>query len=233
MFHPVTAVPATLEQLGASVQPAVLAGDRILPVPGPLGALLPGGGLQRGSVTVIDGLPGAGATSVLLHVLAAVTAAGEWTALVDGRSVVGGLAAAEAGVALERLGVVRGVPREQWAAVVAALLEGVALVAATVPRWARPGDARRLAARARERGAALLAVGGWPAEAALRLRAERTRWDPVVSHAGARTVRIAVAGRRSGRPATGDVVIDGAGRLATSTGRIGAPIALDAARVAG
>jgi len=45
-----------------------------------------------------------------------------------------------------------------------------------VPVHARAGDARRLAARARERGVVLVALGAWPAEAALRLRAEGSTW---------------------------------------------------------
>jgi hypothetical protein len=113
---------------------------------------------------------------MLLQLLAAATAAGEWAAAVDPEGSLGGLAAAEAGVALERLAVVRGVAPAAWARVVATLVEGVALVAAVVPPRLRMGDARRLAARARERAAVLVPAGPWPAEAALRLRAEGSHW---------------------------------------------------------
>lgn len=154
----------------------VLAGERRLAVPGPLGALLPGGGLQRGTVVAVEGAVGSGATSMLLQLLAAATAAGEWAAAVDPEGSLGGLAAAEAGVALERLAVVRGVAPAAWARVVATLVDGVALVVAGVPPRLRVGDARRLAARARERAAVLVAAGPWPAEAALRLRAEGSEW---------------------------------------------------------
>jgi hypothetical protein len=155
---------------------------------------------------VVDGAPGSGATTVVLHLLAAATAAGEWAGLVDGGGVVGGLAAAEVGVALDRMGVVRRVPRAQWPVVVAALLEGTALVVAVVPRWARAGDARRLAARARERGAVLVAMGGWPAEAAIRITATGSRWNPdrgdaAAGHIGAlggREVHVQVDARRFG-----------------------------------
>ena len=126
------------------MRPVVLAGERRLAVPGPLGGILPGGGLQRGSVVRVEGAPGAGATSLVLTLLAAATAAGEWAAVVDGEGLLGGLAAAEAGVALERLAVVRSVPAALYGRVVATLLDGVAVVAAFVPRGFRPADARRL-----------------------------------------------------------------------------------------
>ena len=42
-------------ELVARVRPAVLAGERRLVVPGRLGSILPGGGLQRGSVVRVEG----------------------------------------------------------------------------------------------------------------------------------------------------------------------------------
>src|SRR5205807_10166548 len=68
--------------VAARVRPVVLAGERRLAVPGPLGEILPGGGLQRGSVVRVDGAPGSGATTLVLSLLAAATAAGEWAAVV-------------------------------------------------------------------------------------------------------------------------------------------------------
>src|SRR5581483_9661748 len=114
-----------LKEVAQRVRPVVLAGERRLAVPGPLGGILPGGGLQRGSVVRIEGSPGSGATSLLVSLLAAATVAGEWAAVVDGEGVLGGLAAAEAGVALERLAVVRHVPAALYGRVVATLLDGV------------------------------------------------------------------------------------------------------------
>jgi hypothetical protein len=97
---------------------------------------------------------------------------------------LGGAAIAEAGVALERCAIVRRVPANRWAVAVGALLEGAALVAAWVPPHVRLSDARRLAARARERGAVLVAMESvpgtrsspWPAEAALRLHVQPGPW---------------------------------------------------------
>jgi hypothetical protein len=180
------------------VRPVVLAGERRLAVPGPLGGVLPGGGLQRGSVVRVDGVPGAGSTSLVLALLAAATAAGEWAAVVDGEGLLGGLAAAEAGVALERLAVVRSVPVAHYGRVVATLLEGVPVVAAFVPRGFRLADARRLEARARERAGVLVAAGAWPGDAALRLRAEHSAWAGLGQGdglLGERVLRVAVRGR--------------------------------------
>jgi hypothetical protein len=188
----------------------VLAGERRLTVPGPLGEILPGGGLQRGSVVRVDGAPGSGATSLLLSLLAAATAAGEWAAMVDADGVLGGLAAAEAGVALERLAVVRSVPAALYGRVVATLLDGMTVVGATVPRGLRLSDARRLEARARERAAVLVAAGPWPGEAALRLRAEHSAWSGLgrgEGLLGERVLRVTVIGRgAAGRERVADVV---------------------------
>jgi hypothetical protein len=71
-----------------------------------------------------------------------------------------------------------------------------------VPRYARAGETRRLVARARERGAVLVPLCGpgveWPADAALRLRAEGGAWPGLTVGAGLlaeRDVRVHVEGR--------------------------------------
>jgi hypothetical protein len=183
----------------------VLARDLVLPVGGALGELFPAGGIQRGSTVALDGPAGTGSTTVALTLAAAATSAGEWAAVVDPDGTLGGRAAVEASVALERCAVVRRVPRDRWSTIVAALLDGVALVVAAVPDGLRPGDARRLTARARERASALVAVGSWPTEAALRLRTEGGRWSGLQAGTGllaerALTVRVehkGAAARRS------------------------------------
>lgn len=153
------------------VRPTVLAGERVVPVSGVLEGLLPGGGLQRGSVLALDGPVGCGVTSLALHLIAATTAAGEWAAFIDLDGSVGGLAAAEAGAVLDRTAVVRGVSPDRWAAVTASLVDGLTTVVAEVPPHCRPTDARRLVARVRERDAVLVVTGAWPAETTLTLRA--------------------------------------------------------------
>lgn len=193
---------AHLDNLARRGAPVVLARERALPVPGVLGPLLPGGAVQRGTVVSVAGETGAGSTSVALGLAAAATVAGEWAAAVDPSCTFGGFAAAAAGVELARFVMVRGVPIDRWAVVVAALLDGVSVVVADVPRGLHVSDARRLMARARERSAVLVAVGAWPVEAALRLRAEGGAWSGLGVGDGelaGRALRVRVEGR--GAPA--------------------------------
>jgi hypothetical protein len=169
-------------------------------------------------VVAVEGSRGTGGASVVLALLAAATAVGEWAAVIDAEESFGALAAAEAGVALERLAVVhlggRGVPGdtvgpERFGQVVATLLESMTVVAATVPRQMRAAEARRLVARTREQGSVLVATGGWPGEAALRLRAEGSAWSGLgrgEGLLGARTLRVTVTGRgAAGRERTAEV----------------------------
>ena len=201
------AARARLAADAARARPAVLAGERLLAVPGRLGELLPGGGIPRGAVVAVAGA--AGVTSTGLSLAAAATTAGEWAVVVDD-DTLGGLAVLEAGIAPERFAVVRRVPPARWATVVAALLDGVGCVLAAPPRALRHGDARRLVARARERDAVLIVPGAWPVEAALRVTVEGTEWSgPGADGSGwledaARTVRVdgraahGVTGRAAG-----------------------------------
>jgi hypothetical protein len=168
---------ARLRAVAARARPFVAAGDRLLPVAGLVGERLPAGGMQRGSTISVDGSPGSGATTVALTLAAAATGAGEWAAIVDPGGTLGGRAAVTAGVELERLAVVRRVAPDRWAAVVAALLDGITVVVAAVPPHLRLGDARRLVARARERKSVLVAFGAWPVEAALRVHTGRCAWS--------------------------------------------------------
>jgi hypothetical protein len=197
---------AALDDSARLARPVSAAHERVVPVPGPLGDLIPGRGLRRGAVVAVDGAPGAGATSVALALAAAVTAAGEWAAAVDLHGTLGGMAAAEAGVDLDRFAVVRpslggSVPPDRWATAVAALLDGMSLVLAELPRSVRAADARRLVARAREREVILVPLargGAWPAEAALRLRAAGGPWPGLAAGSGVladRTVRVEIEGR--------------------------------------
>jgi len=167
---------AQLRAAATRAAPAVLAGVRVVPVPGPVGQLFPAGGIRRGSTIALDGPPGAGSTTVALLLAAATTSVGEWAAVVDPDGTLGARAAAEVGVALERCAVVRRVAPDRWPTIVGALLDGVSLVAAAVPPSLRPGDARRLTARARERSTVLVALGPWPAEASLRVQARGREW---------------------------------------------------------
>jgi hypothetical protein len=103
-------------------------------------------------------------------------------------------------VALERFAVVRRVPPARWATVVAALLDGVSLVLAEVPRGVGLGDARRLEARARERETVLVVAetrgAAWPGGVACTLHATGSEWEEHdTSLLGVRRLRIEVEGR--------------------------------------
>ncbi len=147
---------------------------RILPVAAPLARLFPAGGLRRGSTVAV--LPGPGATSLLLALLAEVSGAGGWAGVV-GRPGLGLVAAAEAGVRLERLALVP-YPGSDLVAVTAALLDGMDVVAVAGAERAgvRAADRQRLAARARQRGAVLVALGAW-AGADVELSCTGAQWQ--------------------------------------------------------
>lgn len=203
---------ARLEAVGRLARPLVGARERLVPVLGELGTLLPMGGLQRGVTIAVEGRAGAGATSLAFALAAAATATGEWAGAIDLDGTLGGEAAAAAGVALDRFAVVRRVPPARWATVVAALLDGVALVIAEVPRHVHPGDARRLVARARERGTVLVVLpiargAHWPADVALRLHADGGPWPGLGMGEGLlgdRSLRLHVEGQgEAARPRHG------------------------------
>ena len=204
---------ARLHEVARGAAPVVLARDRAVPLAGALGDLVPGGTLARGSVLRVTGRPGTGATTVGFEFAAACTALGEWAAAVDLDATLGPLAAAEAGVALERFAVVRRVPPARWATVVAALLDGVSLVLAEVPRGVGLGDARRLEARARERESVLVVAetGGaaWPVGAGYVLHVAASEWDGLEGDAGllaGRRLRVEVEGRgAAARPRAGEL----------------------------
>ena len=88
-----------LATVAARVQPTVLARAQRLPLLPALERLVPGGGLRRGSTLSIDGMA---ATSLALAAAAGPSRDGAWVAAV-GFPSLGLLAAAELGVALERL----------------------------------------------------------------------------------------------------------------------------------
>lgn len=186
----------------AGVRPA-------LPVLPPLRPLLPGGGLRRGSVVAVHG--GAGATSLLLALMAGASSAGVWCAAV-GMPALGPLAAGELGVATERLVMVPE-PGHRWASVVAGLLEGFDVVALRQDGRVRPHDARRLVGRARERGAVLLVAGRWEG-AELRMSTTGADWQGLGRGHGrlrARRLTVRVEGRgAAGRPREGRLWLPGA-----------------------
>ena len=186
--------------LAARVRPTSDRRDQLLPLAPALGAVVPGGGLRRGSVVAVERADGGGgATTLAFSLLAAATAGGVWCGAV-GVGDVGVLALAELGVDLEHLVLVPAAgPR--WAEVAAALMDGLDAVLVCPPGRARPGVARRLAARARERRCALVVLsrhGPWPEAPDLHLAVTAGAWRGVGAghgHLRGRQVELRVAGR--------------------------------------
>jgi hypothetical protein len=163
----------TAEDRGrAGPRPEVVPAAAILPVAPVLAALLPHGGLRRGSTVLVRS-----STSLLFAVLAEASTQGAWCALV-GLPEVGVVAAAEAGLVLSRVALVPE-PGPDLVAVTSALLDGVEMVVIAGTRRLRAGDRQRLAARARQRNAVLVPFGhSWPgADVELELVNHPGQWQ--------------------------------------------------------
>jgi len=124
--------------------------------------------------------------SLVLASMAAASAEGSWCAVV-GIPTLGAPAAAGIGIDLSRLVLVPD-PGPQWAVVVAGLLDALDVVVVRSPGSARADVPRRLAARARERGAVLVVVpaagGGLHWQADVHLRCESIHWDGLAQGCG-------------------------------------------------
>ncbi|MFC7341832.1 hypothetical protein [Saccharopolyspora griseoalba] len=171
---------------------------RVLPTRAELATVLPWPGLRRGSTVAVRG-----SVSLLFALLAEATASGSWGAVV-GLPGINLVAAAEAGVELERLAVVPR-PGSDPAGVIAALLDGVDLVAVGGTGRLPDSDARRLSARARNRGSVLLPLGRWPG-AEVQLRCTGATWSGLGQghgHLRERSVAVHASGRgAASRPRT-------------------------------
>nr|WP_235999728.1 hypothetical protein [Qaidamihabitans albus] len=181
---------------------------QVLPVLPALAGLLPWGGLRRGSTIAVHGSP-----SLLLALLAAATADGSWAGVV-GVPHLGVAAASELGVEVNRLALVPR-PGADFAAVTAALLDGLDLVAAGSPgQSVGARTAQRLSGRARHRGAVLLSLGPWPG-AEVELRCIPTRWSGLEGGYGylrEREVVVEATGRgAAARPVRAAVLLPGPG----------------------
>jgi hypothetical protein len=189
-----------LEGLAERVQPVALAREQRLPVAAPLEPLLPGG-MRRGSTVAVTAVRGAGggATSLALALAAGPSADGSWVAAV-GFPSLGLAAAAEVGIALERLVLVAAPPSRAWTTVVATLVDGFDVVLVAGGRSLRAGDARRLVARARERGTVVIPVGAPMGDAPdVSLVVTSARWEGLGDghgHLMARRVVVESGGRR-------------------------------------
>jgi hypothetical protein len=185
----------------ARSRPVTTADTRLLPVPGALGDCFPDRAIRRGTTLGISTVRGG--VSLALALAAAITAGDAWVAAVALPSL-GLLAAAELGVKLERLALVPA-PGDRWPVVAAALLEGMDLLLLGPPGRVRPGDARRLVARAREQGAVLAVLEApgsrsWPDGPDLRLSVVNASWEGLGCGHGylrSRRVEVVTTGRRA------------------------------------
>jgi hypothetical protein len=198
-----------LAELARRVRPVSLAEEQRLEVTPALSGLMPGGGIRRGSTITVSSGPAGGTTSLALALLARATVEGSWCAAV-GLPDLGLVTAAELGVDVSHLALVPS-PEDRWMTVVAALLDGVDVVLFRSPRRVRPPDIRRLASRARERGAALMVLAGsagagdrfeprraWPGVTDLGLTVTASRWTGLGDGHGClrgRQVEVVVEGR--------------------------------------
>ena len=181
---------------------------RVLALDPTLAGLFPDRGLRRGSVLGVSGT--LGSTSLLLALLAPALAAGSWAALV-GLPAVGMEAAAGLGLPLEHLALVPH-PGARWTEVAGALLDTVDIVVVGPLGGCRAADARRLAARARERDALLVVAtpdsssigsrsGRWPEAVDLTLETTAVHWHGLGHGEGTlsgREVWVRSSGRRGG-----------------------------------
>src|SRR5829696_438068 len=163
----------------------ILADQRLLPILPALESLLPHPGLRRGSTVAVTR-----SAALALALVAGASAAGSWVAAV-GLPDLGILAAAETGIALERLALVPTPGPRAWPTVVAALLDAIDVVLVRSPPGLPPAQARRLAARARERGAVLVPLGPWPEPADLRLAVTASTWHGLGQGHGSLHSRVA------------------------------------------
>ena len=197
----------------------VLAGERVLPVVPALTAMFTNpAGLRRGATVVVDTDHTApGAVSLALALVAAASATGSWAGVV-GVPDLGLVAAAELGVRLERVALIPRVEPAQWVTVVGALLDAVDVVIAHPPAHLRGGDARRLTARARERGSTLIPLlpgRAWADGADVRLTVTGGRWEGAGTgegHLAARELTVTRGGRgAAARPRTVRLWLPGPG----------------------
>lgn len=187
---------------GSGSPAGVIAPTRVVPVPPALAGILPDGGLRRGTTVALDAGAGCGSASTALAgaLLAGASGAGTWCAVV-GMPELGLAAVEEMGADLARVVLVPA-PGRAFPSVAGVLLDAVDLVLVGAGARVSAGDARRLAARARERDAVLVTLAGaaWPVPPDLRLVPVRAQWQGLGEGSGrltSRLVEVEVGGRRA------------------------------------
>jgi hypothetical protein len=175
---------------GSALGDDVLPDAGTLPVLAALQDLLPGGGLQRGSVVATDGW-----SLLCLALAAAASAAGAWCAAV-GLPQLGVRAAIDVGLDPRRLLLI-GAPGPGWPPVVASLLDGCDIVLLCPPARLPASARRKLEATVRRHGSVLLVAGDWDGAQA-RLTIADQQWTGLGDGHGrlrARRVQVLADGR--------------------------------------
>lgn len=197
-------VGGTVPGGGGGAGGMVAAKDRTLPVHEVLAPILPQG-VQRGSVVACTGPL---AVSLALLAAAGPSRSGCWVG-VAGLPALGLGAAAELGVAVERLVQVaepagRTWADGDWAEVLGAMVDGFdVLLLGPGAQRVRAGTARRVTARLQARGAIAVCVGAPVFGGDLRLTTTGHRWMGLGDGHGvarARQVEAVLEGRRVPRP---------------------------------
>lgn len=179
---------ASLRAVAGRVQSTpVLASQRPRPVAGPFAAVFPNGLRPGTSVAVRAARPALEAAALrnAITLAAGVAPSDGWVAAV-GVPSMGVLAAAEAGLALDRL-VFFAAPVAMWATVAVAAVDAFDVIVLSVPVRPRAAEVRRLAGRARERGTTVIAcgpgAGEWGGDA--RVTTSAVEWAGVGNGHGA------------------------------------------------
>ena len=191
--------------------------SRELPTVPALAGLLPGGALRGGSAYTVSG-----STALAMALMAGPSGEGAWCGVV-GLPWFGAEAAGGLGVDLGRLVLVPE-PGREWLSVVAALVDALTVVVVRPPGAVTSGEAARLSARLRTRGAVLVALTDpagatgrarwhWPGSEA-RLTVDQHDWSGLGDGFGrlvARQATVTVLGRgTAGRPRRHQLWLPGA-----------------------
>jgi hypothetical protein len=190
--------PRLIAALGDRVAPVTMSGERLLPVPDGLGALLPEGGLVRGRAMSCTG---SSATSLAMSLVAPAIADGAWLAVVD-LPTIGLDAASEYGIPLERLVRISTDTAEahRWADAVTAAADGFDVLLVSVPGAVAQPTARKVMMRVQQTGAVVVVLGDPGALSCdAQLRTGDECWEGLTAGAGRllrRRVTVTAAGRR-------------------------------------
>lgn len=185
------AIPARSETVLTPAEDSSL--RRTLPVPDGVADLLPSRGLARGTVASVSG-----SASLLLGLVASVTAEGGYAALV-GQRRLGLLAAVEMGAQLRRIAVVAD-PGPDPVEIASVLLDGMDLVILGLGGMAvPPSRSRVVAARVRNKGAVLVVTDGKWDGAHVRLDAQVRGYHGLTGPGRGRLCGTALSVRAQGR----------------------------------